>query len=320
MSDVIQRSRPSGPADVDRVRALKLTSIAQMLKDPTRVAHRVLPGVLYGANHPYGAPGGRRSEGDREVHPRRSDRLPAALAAARQRQDLRRFRPAAERGPAAARGARSATGRRRPCAKGVKDFRRAHAAPDEPRESCWSTAPARRSRRSSARSCCRSIRTATSSPFDTANEVLGGTFLSRLNMDLRETKGWSYGVSGDASVLEHAVPYAVTAPVQADRTGDSLAELTRRSAEFLTTKGMTDEELKRYGRQQRQPAARPVRDLGRGAERDDEHGRARPARRLLRDARRRSIARRPRPRSTRRRAARSTPRASCGSWSAMRPR
>ena len=26
------------------------------------------------------------------------------------------------------------------------------------------------------------------------NDVLGGNFLSRINMDLRETKGWSYGV------------------------------------------------------------------------------------------------------------------------------
>ena len=81
-------------------------------------------------------------------------------------------------------------------------------------------------------------------PFDTANEVLGGTFLSRLNMDLRETKGWSYGVSGDATVLEHAVPYAVTAPVQADRTGDSLAELNAQIGKFLTTKGVTPDELK----------------------------------------------------------------------------
>ena len=56
-------------------------------------------------------------------------------------------------------------------------------------------------------------------PFDTANEVLGGTFLSRLNMDLRENKGWSYGVSGDELVLEHAVIYTVSAPVQADKTG-----------------------------------------------------------------------------------------------------
>ena len=29
---------------------------------------------------------------------------------------------------------------------------------------------------------------------DMANEVLGGGFLSRLNADLREEKGWSYGV------------------------------------------------------------------------------------------------------------------------------
>ena len=27
-----------------------------------------------------------------------------------------------------------------------------------------------------------------------ANEIYGGNFLSRINMNLRETKGWSYGV------------------------------------------------------------------------------------------------------------------------------
>jgi predicted Zn-dependent peptidase len=82
-------------------------------------------------------------------------------------------------------------------------------------------------------------------PFDTANDVLGGDFLSRLNMDLRETKGWSYGVSGDSSVVEHAVPYMVSAPVQADRTGDALAALNQDIVEFLTTKGVTQEERDR---------------------------------------------------------------------------
>ena len=81
-------------------------------------------------------------------------------------------------------------------------------------------------------------------PFDTANDVLGGTFLSRLNMDLREDKGWSYGVNGDESVLEHAVIYTVSAPVQADKTGDSLAELNKQIGDFLTTKGVTPDELK----------------------------------------------------------------------------
>ena len=82
-------------------------------------------------------------------------------------------------------------------------------------------------------------------PFDTANDVLGGTFLSRLNMDIREDKGWSYGVSGDEQVMLHAVPYIVSAPVQADRTGDSLLELNRQITDFLTSKGVTQEELAR---------------------------------------------------------------------------
>ena len=43
----------------------------------------------------------------------------------------------------------------------------------------------------------------------------------------------------------HAVPYVVSAPVQADRTGDSLVELNRQISEFLTAKGVTPEERER---------------------------------------------------------------------------
>jgi predicted Zn-dependent peptidase len=64
-------------------------------------------------------------------------------------------------------------------------------------------------------------------------------------MDLRETKGWSYGVSGDASVVEHAVPYQVSAPVQADRTADALVALNQDITDFLTTNGVTREERDR---------------------------------------------------------------------------
>ena len=60
--------------------------------------------------------------------------------------------------------------------------------------------------------------------------MLGGDFLSRINMDLRETKGWSYGVSGNFGAARTAVPYIVSAPVQADRTGDRSPRSTRRSA------------------------------------------------------------------------------------------
>jgi len=82
-------------------------------------------------------------------------------------------------------------------------------------------------------------------PFDAANDVLGGDFNARLNMDLREEKGWSYGVFGQEAVMLHAVPYQVSAPVQADRTGDSLAALNQLINDFVTTKGVTKEERDR---------------------------------------------------------------------------
>jgi len=78
-----------------------------------------------------------------------------------------------------------------------------------------------------------------------ANDVIGGNFLARINMDLRETKGWSYGVRGALNLNEHSVPYLVTAPVQADRTGDSIAALQKNYVDFLTKNGTTDEELQR---------------------------------------------------------------------------
>jgi zinc protease len=75
--------------------------------------------------------------------------------------------------------------------------------------------------------------------------VLGGAFLSRLNADLRESKHWSYGVAGFVSRVQHQVPYLIYAPVQTDQTGVSIAEMRDDIATFLTTKGVTPEELGR---------------------------------------------------------------------------
>ena len=79
----------------------------------------------------------------------------------------------------------------------------------------------------------------------TANEALGSGFLSRINMDLRETKGWSYGVRGSINRVEGDVPYIISAPVQADKTGESIAALITNYKSFLTDKGITTEERDR---------------------------------------------------------------------------
>ncbi|CAL1690333.1 hypothetical protein MMB232_00455 [Brevundimonas subvibrioides] len=80
---------------------------------------------------------------------------------------------------------------------------------------------------------------------NTANAVLGTDFLSRINADLRETKGWSYGVRGNINALEHQIPYIVNAPVQANRTGESITALMTQYQSFLGTQGVTPAELTR---------------------------------------------------------------------------
>ena len=50
-----------------------------------------------------------------------------------------------------------------------------------------------------------------------ANEILANNFLSRINQDIREARGWSYGLRGFLNTFEHQTPYIINAPVQADR-------------------------------------------------------------------------------------------------------
>jgi zinc protease len=78
-----------------------------------------------------------------------------------------------------------------------------------------------------------------------ANEVLGGNFLARINMDLRERRGWSYGAGGGPNLREHQIPYLIQAPVQSDRTGDSIAAIREDVRGFLGANGVTAEELQR---------------------------------------------------------------------------
>lgn len=78
-----------------------------------------------------------------------------------------------------------------------------------------------------------------------ANEVFGGSFLSRINMNLRETKGWSYGVRSILRAPLDRANFTLYAPVQADRTADSITELFSDLAAFTTTNGVTEEELTR---------------------------------------------------------------------------
>lgn len=77
----------------------------------------------------------------------------------------------------------------------------------------------------------------------TMNDVIGGSFTARVNMNLREDKGWAYGAYTFMSDARGQRPLMVYAPVQTDKTTDSIKELTREFDEFLGTKPATQDEL-----------------------------------------------------------------------------
>ena len=79
--------------------------------------------------------------------------------------------------------------------------------------------------------------------FDTMNDILGGNFTSRINMNLREDKGWSYGARTTLFDTQAQRPYLAYAPVQTDQTAPAMAEMAREIDEYLTSRPPSDEEV-----------------------------------------------------------------------------
>jgi predicted Zn-dependent peptidase len=77
----------------------------------------------------------------------------------------------------------------------------------------------------------------------TMNGVFGGSFTSRINMNLREDKHWSYGAGVQMPGALGQRPYLISAPVQSDKTVDSLREILRESREFVGGKPATADEI-----------------------------------------------------------------------------
>lgn len=74
------------------------------------------------------------------------------------------------------------------------------------------------------------------------NAALGGLFSSRLNNNLRETRGYTYGVYSHFDYDRHPAPFSVEASVQQDATGESVREILREIA-LLREAPLPDAEL-----------------------------------------------------------------------------
>lgn len=78
-----------------------------------------------------------------------------------------------------------------------------------------------------------------------ASDILGGEFTSRVNMNLREDKGWAYGAYTFTTDARGQRMWLVYAPVQTDKTKESLAELGKEFSGYLGDRPATAEELAR---------------------------------------------------------------------------
>jgi len=74
------------------------------------------------------------------------------------------------------------------------------------------------------------------------NFMLGGGFTSRLNMDLREDKGWTYGASSSFSGDEYGGDFEFRSGIKAEVTDSALAELVKQMNNYAVN-GITNEEL-----------------------------------------------------------------------------
>ncbi|HMI40632.1 MAG TPA: pitrilysin family protein, partial [Sphingomicrobium sp.] len=242
LADIVQRPTFAAP-EIERVRTQTLTSIAQAQKDPGSIGARLLPAILYGESHPYATTAAGNPDAVKgfsrddivgfEQRWLRPDNLEIFVVS-----NL----PLTELVPQ------------------LEQHFGTWVAPNVPKgEKVFSAPPPRPTserivlvdRPGSPQSV---ILGGEITPIDprgeiapitASNDILGGNFLSRINTDLRETKGWSYGVSGTAQLTANLVPYIINAPVQADRTGDSIKALQQQFRGFLGPKGVTDEELTR---------------------------------------------------------------------------
>ena len=75
------------------------------------------------------------------------------------------------------------------------------------------------------------------------NDGLGGLFLSRINSNLREDKHWSYGTRTMLFSARAQRPWMTIAPVQTDKTKESLVEINKELRAVLGDHPLSQEEL-----------------------------------------------------------------------------
>jgi predicted Zn-dependent peptidase len=231
-ADMVRRPRFE-QKEIDRVRATWIAGIAQEKARPNGAALRVLPPLLYGAGHPYSIPfSGSGTE---------------ASIASLTRDDLVAYHDAYVRpdkatlivvgdttlGEIVPKLDAAFGDWKRDGDGGVrKDIPAVHR-PAKPRVVLIDQ-PGAIQANIFAGELVPSTKDAGAVKFEIADDVLGGEFSSRLNMNLREDKHWAYGAYSFTANALGQRPWIAFAPVQIDKTVESLKEMQREINEYVT--------------------------------------------------------------------------------------
>jgi zinc protease len=77
------------------------------------------------------------------------------------------------------------------------------------------------------------------------NNILGGNFTSRINMNLREDKHWTYGAQSFIWGAKGQRPFIAYSPVQSDKTADSMQEILNELNGVIGVNPPTEDELEK---------------------------------------------------------------------------
>lgn len=229
-------------ADIERVRAQWLAQIAQEKTQPMGLAMRVLPPLLYGEAHAYGIPFTGSGDVD-SILALQGDDLRAFQRDYLRPDNVRIIVAGATTLEAIIAELERALGDWQAPPTPVPDKAIANVdTQDSPRVYLIHRPGAQQSLILAG-----ALMPPTGAPdhlaLQLANAAFGGTFTSRLNMNLREDKRWSYGAS---TVLLDAIgqrPLLLYAPVQVDQTAPSLTEALRELAGVSGAQPLSSEEV-----------------------------------------------------------------------------
>ena len=244
MADVV-RNPAFAAGDVARVKDQRLAQLAQAEATPGEKAARTLAPLLFGPGHPYGLPADGLGTAEALAA-----LTPEALRSAHAkwlRPDLARItvvgditmeqlKPLLEQA--------FGNWAPPPAPRPVKPVSAA-VPPAAPRIVVVDRANAPQAAILAGRVLPLTGRDAGFEALDLANEVLGNGFLSRLNMDLREDKGWTYGVRSSIDRNVGPRTFTIATPVQVDRTGDAIRLLLADMKAFPVSRPVEPAELSR---------------------------------------------------------------------------